>query len=168
MKLKYQVIVASGSRSLAGMGDKPRVAWEKLLESHLDPDVPMILVTGDADGIDRWSFEWAKHHKLWKMSRVYALDGQCHQFTPNDYSEMAWCGKAKSINPKRLPLIRNQVMLARTLALMIENSSVFVLGGVDPQSKTAGTRHTLTKARELGIPAKEFVWDQTSSSFSPT
>lgn len=152
------IYLVSGSRSLLKLVGGREWVLSILTEKFSQPDTT--LVTGFADGPDKWSLALA--HELGVAAYSYQPSGLivCGDRTwrwdkdhgpPPAHSAPKGAWKAWF-------LLRDRVMVDHLALRVDKGASVTVLGFVDPSSTTKGTDYTLKYAQEKGLPVDRGVY----------
>jgi hypothetical protein len=119
-------------------------ALEALKEAAEDP----ALVVGDAPGPDEWFREGARSLAI--PFRVYQTDRRIWLSSRPNHP-LSW-SVPKGYESKPPPLARNQAMVLDVAAWCRAHGwQASGLALVDPRSATAGTMHTVSRAREAGL-----------------
>lgn len=159
------VLLVTGSRSLARRPEG--AAWARGLLREAVEALPAgsVLVTGDADGPDRWAVgaAWSHEPELWV--RVYHLSGSLACFYHQGHVTsvpgwFSWCAEGAVPEPdspewRRWPLERDRAMVKAVAAMQGDR---LCLALIDAASRTRGTEYTARVAESAGIAVRREVF----------
>lgn len=154
------IVVVTGSRSLECKPHAKRWVIETMRAHLVEPARDWLFVGDATDGPDSWAAVFALNN--WFRLRVFlAQRAKSFAVAPPHSAQSAVRPWESHPDPKRRPLVRNAEMLrlAREESRLTHEPLV-VLGFVDPESLTFGTRHTLGRGRAVGATVLEHCWTQ--------
>lgn len=151
------VLLVTGSRSLASNREAERAVTYWF--SDLDPMRVDLVVAGGSHGPDMWAELEARTSSV--PYERWQLDGRVVE-SERPHANRRWCPEdGPPVDRRRVPLVRNEMMVKATALRARLGDNVVCVGFVDPNSRTRGTDHTLRLARQAGIWCARYVWQGT-------
>lgn len=172
--MKNVGIIVTGSRTLADAdrAEKARIGVERKLAGWIEGILTMpsvygenpriFVITGDAQGADKFARDYFEKNDKIYARMVYRLDGICETSTRERVVQKRWIAASMMEKGTRFPLVRNTVMIARSLMMDRLAFAAFK----DPKSKSGGTDQTVRAASAMLVPGETFVFNAENGGFS--
>ncbi len=173
--MKNVGIIVTGSRTLAeaDRAANARIGVEQKLSGWIEGILTMpsvygenpriFLITGDAQGPDRFARDYFEKNEKIYARMIYRLDGVCETTTRDrPLIEKRWIAASMMQKGAKFPLVRNTVMIARSLMMDRLAFAAFK----DPKSKSGGTDQTVRAASSMLVPGETFVFNAENGGFS--